>query len=71
MWFRLRGKKYEGQSLKELSEKYCQLRDDSGEGASTFPFPPVYSDKTQIGHISYNGRVWDNEDNLIYENGRF
>jgi hypothetical protein len=41
-------------SLAEASRIYGELRDDSGEGASTFP-------DGRVGHyrISYNGRVWD------------
>lgn len=41
-------------SLEEASQIYGRLRDESGEGASTFP-----EGKLSTGHrISYNGRVW-------------
>src|SRR5258708_2767136 len=48
-------------SLKELSEYYCEIRDESGEGCSTFRPVNVLVCGTvdAIGHISYNGRVWD------------
>lgn len=41
-------------SLAEASRIYGELRDESGEGFSTFP-------DGRVGHyrISYNGRVWD------------
>ena len=39
--------------LAEASRVYCHLRDESGEGASTFP-----EGRAAIYRISYNGRVW-------------
>lgn len=47
--------------LKWLSECYCEIRDESGEGCSTFRPVNVYVCGTVdvVGHISYNGRVWD------------
>lgn len=45
------------------SRIYCTARDESGEGASTFP------QGEWRGHrISYNGRVWDG-DKAIYNPG--
>lgn len=41
------------EQLKAASAAYCRLRDESGEGASTFP-----QGKAAIYRISYNGRVW-------------
>ena len=38
----------------EAQQHYCRLRDESGEGASTFPDGRVGKYR-----ISYNGRVWD------------
>jgi len=40
-------------SLAEASRIYCELRDESGEGSSTWP-------EGQVGQhrISYNGKVW-------------
>lgn len=37
---------------------YERLRDESGEGASTWPFAKLYVGKRQTAEISYNGRVW-------------
>ena len=43
----------EVKDLSEASRIYCETRDLSGEGASTFPVGRL------PGHyISYNGRVW-------------
>ncbi len=57
----IRGERRQG-SLKWLSECYCEIRDESGEGCSTFRPVNVYKAGTTkiIGHISYNGRIWDN-----------
>jgi hypothetical protein len=72
-------------SLKWLSECYCEIRDESGEGCSTFRPVNVYIAGTTdcIGHISYNGRVWDqplcnglsvpvclDDSKMIYDNRR-
>lgn len=56
----IRGEMRQG-SLKWLSECYCEIRDESGEGCSTFlPVNVLIAGTTEIvGHISYNGRVWD------------
>jgi hypothetical protein len=56
----IRGEMHQG-DLKWLSECYCEIRDESGEGCSTFRPVNVYISGTTeaIGHISYNGRVWD------------
>ena len=53
--------KIRANTAKEASQKYCELRDRSGRGASTFPFGHWYDCR-----ISYNGRVWDINNNLIY-----
>lgn len=46
------------------SAAYCALRDDSGEGASTFP------NGIWNGHkISYNGRVWRADGLAIFNPG--
>lgn len=62
----IRGTTYTANTLAGLSAAYCLARDESGEGASTFPFAGVYvmdrgAEKT-IGHFSYNGRIWPNVD---------
>ena len=40
-------------SLEEASRIYCTLRDESGEGGSTWP-----EGKVGAHRISYNGKVW-------------
>lgn len=47
---------YDVASLEEASRVYQRLRDDSGEGQSTWP-------QGRVGKftISYNGRVWRGE----------
>ncbi len=72
--FKLHGTNYTADTLKELSEIYGGLRDESDEGSSTFPSPKVRESNKVIGHISYNGRVWRvgadgcDEANLLYDN---
>lgn len=41
----------------EASVKYCALRDESGEGASTFPFGKLTLNG-EVLEVSYNGKVW-------------
>ena len=57
-----------GASLQELSKKWCDMRDASGEGASTIGSGGnVLNDSgKRIATISYNGRVW-NGTTLIME----
>lgn len=38
--------------------QYCTLRDESGEGASTFPDGSVVDGEGNDCRISYNGRLW-------------
>ncbi len=41
------------------SMAYAERRDESGEGASTFPLADVRDATGRIvGHLSYNGKVW-------------
>jgi hypothetical protein len=47
-------------SLAEASRVYSQLRDASGEGASTWP-----DGKVDGYRISYNGRVWEGKKLLM------
>jgi hypothetical protein len=56
----IRGEMLHG-SLRWLSECYCEIRDESGEGCSTFKPVNVFVCGTTdaVAHISYNGRVWD------------
>ena len=46
--------------LVDASNTYGILRDESGEGASTFPDGRVIVGKVSY-RISYNGRVWSGE----------
>lgn len=56
----IRGENRQG-SLKWLSECYREIRDESGESNATFRPVNVYLCGTTeaIGHISFNGRIWD------------
>lgn len=49
---------YRVHTLRHASAAYGQLRDDSGEGASTFPEGRVFRGREEVAKISYNGRVW-------------
>lgn len=51
--------------LADASNTYSLERDESGEGASTFPDGRIIIGGTKY-RISYNGRVW-NGDALIME----
>ena len=46
-------------SLDEASNFYCNLRDQSCEGASTFPKGKVKQGNKVIADISYNGCIWE------------
>lgn len=49
----VRSQSFEVKNFAEASAIYCRLRNESGEGASTFCHGRL------PGHyISYNGRVW-------------
>jgi hypothetical protein len=45
-------------SIAAAVDHYCALRDDSGEGASTWPDGTVWEPCGPRLRISYNGRVW-------------
>ena len=69
--FKIRGRAFTAGSLKEASEIYCRERDESCEGASTFPMPTIIEDGKVVGRLSYNGRIrgtGSNEGTLIYDN---
>lgn len=58
---KIRGEKpFKVATLADASAIYQRYRDESGEGASTFP-----DGKLAVGarslKISYNGRIWDGE----------
>ena len=44
--------------LVAASRAYQTARDESGEGASTFPEGIVKSRDGSVYRVSYNGRVW-------------
>jgi hypothetical protein len=70
--FKLRGKTFTSTSIAEASALYGRLRDESGEGNSTFPKPALRGPQGPLGKFSYNGRVWadarDGGQVLIYDN---
>lgn len=66
MRIRSRGISAALESVAHASALYCALRDESGEGASTFPEAALFTRGTfgrtePLGRISYNGRVWSPE----------
>jgi len=65
--FKMRGTTFTAPTLAELSAQYCKVRDDSGEGNSTFPKPTVRRCGKAFGTFSYNGRVW-NGGVMVYDN---
>lgn len=60
--FQIRGKTYSFKDAHYMIEMFEFLRDDSGEGASTWPTPLVRKNGTVVARISYNGRVWPNKE---------
>lgn len=45
--------------FRDASEIYCNMRDNSGEGGSTWEDGRIFNDAgEQIAYVSYNGRVW-------------
>ena len=54
------------ESLEEASRIYGELRDQSGEGASTFPDGRIRDGKTTY-RISYNGKVWITARALVFD----
>lgn len=56
--FKLRGKTYTATTLAGISAIYCLLRDESGEGGSTFPSPSIKQNGKITCRFSYNGRIW-------------
>jgi hypothetical protein len=47
--------------LAHASEVYARERDESGEGASTFPNGRIMKGGRKIANVSYNARVWPKE----------
>jgi len=56
---KIRNVAYGADSLALLSEIYSRVRGASGEGCSTFRPVNVSEGGVEIGHVSYNGRIWD------------
>ncbi len=57
--FKVRGKTYSAPSIAEASALYCGLRDESGEGCSTFPMPALRGPSGPFdAKIAYNGKVY-------------
>lgn len=63
---------YTAETIPAISATYCSVRDESGEGASTFPTGTVheYQGGKLVGYVSYNGNIWRDEEkkrgSLIY-----
>jgi hypothetical protein len=55
---KIRGNIIVSDELSVISKAYCRIRDESGEGGSTFRPVNVKQDGKVIGSISYNGRIW-------------
>jgi len=56
--FSIRRMTFEIPTLVECSDTYTNVRDGLGLGASGLPPTALYRDGKQVGHISYNGRIW-------------
>lgn len=46
------------ETLADASRRYCERRDQTGLGASTFPEATLIREGIVVGRISYNGRIW-------------
>lgn len=55
---KVKGRTYSCETLKDCSKIFCAMRDQSGEGASTFPDGRIFENGKRIARVSYNGRVW-------------
>ena len=55
------GRRFKGEvdSFEAASEIYSNIRDESYEGASTFPNGKIKLGSKIVADISYNGRVWE------------
>lgn len=54
------GRRFSGvvESLEAAQIIFCKMREESGEGASTFPDGKINADG-KVYRISYNGRLWE------------
>lgn len=55
-------KNYTVASIEEASRIYGELRDKSGNGAYKWPEGRIEAADGKVYLVSYNGRVWTNED---------
>jgi hypothetical protein len=55
---KIRGKTYRPSTFAEASAIYADLRDKSGEGASTFRDTTIMQGGAAVARISYNAKVW-------------
>ncbi len=60
-------KKYSVASLEDASAKWCAFRNASMEGVSTIGNGVIVKDNDGnfVGRISYNGRIWLTQENII------
>lgn len=52
-------------SLAEASARYAREREDSGLGASRFPFGTLRTAEGERLRVSYNARIWRGEELLF------
>ena len=59
------GRRFVGEveSLAAAQLKFCKMREESGDGASTFPDGKVKAEGKAY-RISYNGRLWDGDSQI-------
>lgn len=55
-------KSYTVATIEEASRLYGELRDKSGKGASKWPEGKIETEDGTVYRVSYNGRVWTNEE---------
>lgn len=73
---RIGRKAYAVADLATASHMVSAARDKAGIGCSRFTPPLIFEGERQVGHVSYNGRVWPGlptqwkpGDRPIYDNG--
>lgn len=56
---KVRQKTYTALTLEEISKQYAELRDESGEGGTTWRPVNITDDSGNVvGFLSYNAKVW-------------
>lgn len=60
----IKNKQYEVDTIEQASKLYCDIRDKSGYGASSFTPVVIRDNGNPIAYISYNGKVWQGVDFL-------